>query len=69
MSPEAFFEIGLGLSQEQIDLVHAKNAAGITEEQKRLQDELDKMNPAPPVTPPFTKGQQPPTTKITRIQQ
>lgn len=68
MSPEAFFEIGLGLSQEQIDLVHAKNADGISQEQKDLQDELDKMNPAPVTPPPFTKGQQPPTTKITRIQ-
>ena len=68
MSPEAFFEIGLGLSQEQIDLVHAKNAEGISEEQKKLQDELDAMNPAPPAPAPFTKGQQPPTTKITRIQ-
>ena len=67
MSPEAFFEIGLGLSQEQIDLVHAKNAEGISEEQKALQKELDTMNPAPPVPAPFTKGQQPPTTKITRI--
>jgi hypothetical protein len=67
MSPEAFFEIGLGLSQEQIDLVHAKNAEGISEEQKNLQEELDDMNPVPPTPAPFTKGQQPPTTKITRI--
>jgi hypothetical protein len=67
MSPEAFFEIGLGLSQEQIDLVHAKNADGISEEQKSLQKELDAMNPEPTTPPPFTKGQQPPTTKVTRI--
>jgi hypothetical protein len=67
MSPEAFFEIGLGLSQEQIDLVHAKNAEGISEEQKSLQKELDDMMPEPPAPPPFTKGQQPPTTKVTRI--
>jgi hypothetical protein len=67
ISPEAFFEIGLGLSQEEIDLVHAKNADGISKEQKNLQDELDKMNPEPPAPPPFTKGQQPPTTKVTRI--
>jgi hypothetical protein len=67
MSPEAFFEIGLGLSQEQIDLVHAKNAEGISEEQKSLQKELDAMNPEPPAPAPFTKGQQPPTTKVTRI--
>jgi hypothetical protein len=66
MSPEAFFEIGLGLSQEQIDLVHAKNAEGISEEQKSLVKELDEMMPEPPAPAPFTKGQQPPTTKITR---
>lgn len=67
MSPEAFFEIGLGLSQEQIDLVHAKNAEGISEEQKSLVKELDAMMPEPPPPAPFTKGQQPPTTKVTRI--
>jgi hypothetical protein len=67
ISPDAFFEVCLGLSQEQIDLVHSKNAEGISEEQKNLAKELDAMNPEPPTPSPFTKGQQPPTSKITRV--
>jgi hypothetical protein len=53
MPPEAFFELCLGLSQEQIDLVNTKIAKGISQEQKDLMDELDSLNPKPPAPAPF----------------
>ena len=47
--PEAFFEHFLGYSQMQIDLVKKLVAAGISEEQKALTKEIEKMSPEPKI--------------------
>lgn len=59
MPPKAFFELCLGLSTGQIELVEHIIAAGISEEQKSLMDEIGKiqvkMNPITPKALPAAK--------------
>jgi hypothetical protein len=47
MPPDAFFEFCLGLSTQQIDLVHKMVAKGISEEQKDLMEEIAELTPKP----------------------
>jgi hypothetical protein len=57
--PDAFFEFCLGLSQGQIDLIKKQLSAGLSEEQKKLMEEIQDIT-APP-EPPAPVGQ--PATK------
>jgi hypothetical protein len=49
--PDAFFEFCLGLSQGQIDLIKKQLGAGLSEEQKKLMEEIQDITapPEPPV--------------------
>jgi hypothetical protein len=60
--PEAFFDLFLGLSTEQIAFVKKTVENGLSEDQKALIEEMSKIVP-PPTSTPFNKGQQPPTQK------
>ena len=59
MPPKAFFELCLGLSSGQIELVEHIIKAGISEEQKDLMGEIgkiqEKMNPTTPKALPVSK--------------
>jgi hypothetical protein len=58
MPPKAFFELCLGLSQAQIDLVERMIAEGISTEQKDLMEEMTDITapPLPPVLPGSPKA-------------